>query len=213
MLIIDKNKDYYDYLSHAYGIDTKVVFDRRGSIILTNESIINQLVDNRTYYFYNRYGDRNLYFVLEAGRVQYLLKVSECKFDRNSFGEILVTEYTIGIEHTFLENTNFFGKPLTLKGVNVTERWDRKQRKYSIAISNFRETCSVKENTFVDIDHPILTKTKIPALIPAFDIWTDVANYISSLKNDRDADIVNSDSAKIVNHGFDLKTSFRHPVK
>lgn len=31
MKIIDNKKDYYDYLAGIYGIDTHVVYDRRGS--------------------------------------------------------------------------------------------------------------------------------------------------------------------------------------
>lgn len=32
MKIIDNKKDYYDYLMGVYGIDEKIVYDRRGSI-------------------------------------------------------------------------------------------------------------------------------------------------------------------------------------
>lgn len=34
MKIIDKNKDYYDFLMGVYGQDPKAVYDRRGSAIL-----------------------------------------------------------------------------------------------------------------------------------------------------------------------------------
>jgi hypothetical protein len=40
MRILDKHKDYYDYLAGIYGIDNTVFFDRRGSIPLTNDIII-----------------------------------------------------------------------------------------------------------------------------------------------------------------------------
>ena len=34
MKIIDSKKDYYDYVSGIYGIDDKIIFDRRGSKVL-----------------------------------------------------------------------------------------------------------------------------------------------------------------------------------
>jgi len=37
MIIIDKNKDYYDYLAGIEGRDTDLVFDRRGSAIISKE--------------------------------------------------------------------------------------------------------------------------------------------------------------------------------
>lgn len=40
MKIIDNKKDYYDYLSGIYGIDEIVVFDRRGSQVLSDEVLL-----------------------------------------------------------------------------------------------------------------------------------------------------------------------------
>ena len=46
MKIIDKKKDYYDYLSGIYGIDDKVVYDRRGAVVLNSEkSLLNGMDD------------------------------------------------------------------------------------------------------------------------------------------------------------------------
>ena len=39
--IIDKNKDYYDYLAHQVDSDDGVTFDRRGSIPLQHEDFFN----------------------------------------------------------------------------------------------------------------------------------------------------------------------------
>lgn len=41
--IIDKNKDYYDYLAHQVDSDDGVTFDRRGSIPLQHEDFFNIL--------------------------------------------------------------------------------------------------------------------------------------------------------------------------
>lgn len=39
MRIIDSKRDFYDYLQSCYGVDDKIVFDRRDSFMLTRESI------------------------------------------------------------------------------------------------------------------------------------------------------------------------------
>jgi hypothetical protein len=41
MRILDKNKDFYDYLAGIYGIDNTVFFDRRGSKKLTHSDLLN----------------------------------------------------------------------------------------------------------------------------------------------------------------------------
>ena len=43
MLIIDRNKDFYDHFSHIYGVDNKVVFDRRGSTRINDERLLDYL--------------------------------------------------------------------------------------------------------------------------------------------------------------------------
>lgn len=43
MRIIDSKRDFYDYLQSCYGVDNKIVFDRRDSFMLTKESICNSL--------------------------------------------------------------------------------------------------------------------------------------------------------------------------
>ena len=61
-------------------------------------------------------------------------------------------------------------------------------------------------------DKPLLRDTGIPALIPPFEIYKNLEMYISSLKTEKTVDIATNDE-KIINHGFDMKSSFRHPIK
>lgn len=48
MKIIDKKKDYYDFLAGVYGMDEMVVYDRRGSVVVNSEKV---LLDGMDYYF------------------------------------------------------------------------------------------------------------------------------------------------------------------
>ena len=61
-------------------------------------------------------------------------------------------------------------------------------------------------------EKPLLRDTGIPALIPPFEIYKNLEMYLSSLKTEKTVDIATNDE-KIINHGFDMKSSFRHPVK
>jgi hypothetical protein len=63
------------------------------------------------------------------------------------------------------------------------------------------------------LSNPILKDTPIPSIIPARDFYNAIDNYLRSKYNDKTIEIKNSDIDKAINHGFDKKTSFRHPVK
>lgn len=219
MFIIDKNKDYYDYLSHIYGVDKKVTFDRRGSVVLEDTSqLLLTLFDGRDIdgvvkkkkIFWDR--DYKLYFILETGSVQYLFSVDnveETKSDDIHFS-VRITKVDVDLVHVFKENKNFFGSPLSLRKVRVEQSYAWKERKYRTIITDFKSTVKPSDK---EIKLPIFSNTKIPAIIPAMDIWQNISTYISSLKTEKDVDIPLTDKDKLINHGFDTKTSFRHPVK
>lgn len=59
------------------------------------------------------------------------------------------------------------------------------------------------------IDNPILYSTYIPKFIDAYEMWNNIYEYISSL---RDKEIVDTrtNEQHIESHGFDKKISFRH---
>ena len=57
----------------------------------------------------------------------------------------------------------------------------------------------------------ILKNIGIPSLIPPEQIYYGMETYLFSLKNDKNCESKGlTDSEKIVNHGFDKKTSFRN---
>lgn len=62
------------------------------------------------------------------------------------------------------------------------------------------------------IDNPILYSTYIPKFIDPYEMWNNIYEYISSL---RDKEIVDtrSNEQHIESHGFDKKISFRHRKK
>lgn len=62
------------------------------------------------------------------------------------------------------------------------------------------------------IDNPILYSTYIPKFIDPYEIWNNIYEYISSLKDKEIVD-TRTNEQHIESHGFDKKISFRHRKK
>jgi hypothetical protein len=71
----------------------------------------------------------------------------------------------------------------------------------------------IREVLDKSIEDPILADTSLTSILDGEAIWKEIQNYISSLNNEVDVETDISDVDKAVNHGFDKKTSFRHPIK
>jgi len=66
-----------------------------------------------------------------------------------------------------------------------------------------------KEDKEQKIDNPILYSTYIPKFIDAYEMWNNLYEYISSLR-DKDFEDTRTNEQHIESHGFDKKISFRH---
>ena len=204
MYIVDKNRDYYDYLSHIYGLDKGIIFDRRGSINITDKDIYNILYVNYRY-------KRDHFILLEVGNVQYLIQVFNFKYKITFYGTEFIS-YSMKMMYIFKNNTHYFDIPMSIRRVQVKYYYgkDWKKKKY-VLNDNFNDIVIIKNDKPLKL--PILSKTKITSLIDAHDIWNELQIYISSLDNDKDVSIPMTDIEKAELHGFDKKFSFRHPVK
>lgn len=198
MYILDKNKDYYDYFSHIYGEDKSITFDRRGSIIIKDENFVNM----HDLEYSSRYREQEQFIVLEVGTVQYLIRLF--KFVTRPMEYIGSKEFVsckMEVVQTTREHKNRFGLPISIRRAALPYNgFFYRQEK-----PNYSEY-EVKESLKIDL--PILTGTQITSLIPPEEIWRELSNYISSLKNDKNTVAV-PDIQKVVNHGFDKKESFR----
>ncbi len=202
MLIIDRNKDYYDYLSHVYGVDKKVVFDRRGSVNLTNDDLIS-MVDTLSY---PRVKDLTGNILLEVGYKQYLFELSNF-----SGGEefAIPTSFDIELKRVFTDYKHYFPTPISLRGCKLKYIWRWKKFDYN---QPFTELLRVSTNKHTIQENPILKNTKITSIISEQEIWEELQNYISSLNNDKDVSLPMTDKERAETHGFD-KHSFRNPIK
>jgi len=212
MYIIDRNRDYYDYLSNVYGVDKGIVFDRRGSIRLENNwfSAGFSIVLAK----YSR--DDSLYFILEVGTIQYLIKAYDPKWIESPFAQ--VSHYKIELVRKFQDQKHRYEAPISIRRVRLSHwwRWGKnpfENRQQYIQTERYEELILEPHYLAEAVNLPILAETKLTSFIDADEIWKEIMNYISSLNNDIDVSIPMTDVEKAEQHGFDKKTSFRHPIK
>lgn len=206
MYILDKNKDYYDYLSRVYGVDKTITYDRRGSTVISDEQLLGLCV--RGYR-----DEKEAYVVLEVGYIQYIFKFSNIQYRVDPISLSIKIPYKSDLEilHVFRDNKHYFDKEITLCNCDIRRTdYSWKTWRKPIVISSFKENVRLTEHK---IENPILRDTSLVRHIKDLDIWKELSTFISSKYNDKTIAIKNTDKDLIVNHGFDVKSSFRHPVK
>ena len=214
-------KDYYDYLASIFGMDEKVVYDRRGSTVIGPSEYYN---------FDYPYG-YDLFFSkkpFKCDKPKNRIKAwSSCKYDNrvsrfkkyvhrdfveegsiyHLFLEVGYNQFIFEIER-YLDDKGKLCVDTTLANHREVKK-DKKKSKAPLFIGelNFRY-CDVEDN-INGIDNPILINTWIPKFIPAEEMWNMLYEYISSL-NDKEFVDTRTNDQHIESHGFDKKISFRH---
>lgn len=138
------------------------------------------------------------HFVLEVGYHHYYFEVERYLDDED--------ESRVHVNYSFIEKKDIerdkkiSHAPMCLAPVNYEKRW------YSSENDRFSYGDAAREQK---IDNPILYSTYIPKFIDPYEIWNNLYEYISSL---RDKEIVDTrtNEQHIESHGFDKKISFRH---
>jgi hypothetical protein len=216
MRILDKHKDFYDYLAGIYGIDNTVFFDRRGSIKLNQNDLIKSFyVENDFYGWNNNYSKtllqvytNDLYAIIEAGYYQYLLRAYN--ITRKKLGDLSSCVYTydgdIELVRVFSDNKHYNDSPINMYPVSVYNYSLRKNKELP---KNLNYSNDIRPHHKKVIKNPIFTDTRIPSILDAQTIYVNIFDYISS-KADFDIVDTRDDVAKAVDHGFDKKTSFRN---
>jgi hypothetical protein len=78
-----------------------------------------------------------------------------------------------------------------------------------VIYTRYRGTVSVAKNSINVVESPILKNTYIPKFIDAKEMWNNLYEYISSLR-DKEFEDTRTNDQHIESHGFDKKISFRH---
>lgn len=215
MLILGKYKDYYDYLCGIYGIDKDIVYDRTDAVVLGKEFSLHEylftkrvLCDDKPKkmskrWVLNEYG-KSVYtkiltgqisaFVIEVGYTQYLFEIERYLDEKDN----------VHIDVEFIKSFDVDKKksehPLSLIPCQY----------YKSFLSNEKRIGSY--NVKQEIKNPILKDTYITSYINPTEIYDKLYNYLISIREKPIVDNRN-DVQKLESHGFDKKTSFKHPIK
>lgn len=228
MRIIDKNNDFYDYLQDS---TDKLVFDRRGSYILTKEDVCSRL-DWVRYYRDSIYR----FLILQCGAQYWLILATITETDSyhnatNYSLEILDSWKNYNKKRNLLRlDLITFNIMYMLKAgtFNSKELDYSKIKSYTETLKNaidsndYTSECTIadsnytyhdwKSNTNItEFKPPILRATSIGLLIDPLEIFTAIEEHYSLLKteSERTEAIGATNDDKIIMHGFDTKTSFR----
>lgn len=211
MFIIDRNKDFYDYLSHIYGEDKNIIFNRNNSIRLTDEDLFylaSKPIRNKNI--------EEVYFLLlEVGYVQHLIKLYDIETKENKYGEDEFFKCKFEIFKTYNEQRNLFNSPLSISSIKLGRMFKQISSKvfeWLPVVPMYYELLDLIKKNTETIKLPIIDGTSLTGILKQFEIWKELNTYLSSLDNDKDVSINMSDVSKAETHGFD-KYSFRHPIK
>ena len=234
MRIIDKNTDYYDYLQNS---DDTIVFDRRGSYLLTKDRLCEVLVPA---YYNNIYTkDRQIqekhnykYLLLQCGATFWLILLYDVRY--NNYGR--PTEYKMELLTIWKDYTKSRGvlvlDEISFKYDTLVSQKESKTHYGFIKSNVSRMVDAIKSNNLSSISHlngvevskkaknkwiheirtiPILTACGIADIIDPVDIFTAIEEHFSLLKteSERIDPIGATNNDKIEMHGFDTKLSFR----
>lgn len=200
MRIIDKNKDFYDYFQDY---DSDIVFDRRGSHILTNEEL------NR-WVLWSRSKADDKYFLLQIGYTNWLILIKPTKINQDGWGGYKVEDFSLEL----IEMWKNYNKSVDFKFGEIKTYYTMeyiKSKKFNyktsliddIKLGNFEY-----KNNFAEKSPIVLNKTKLPSILNAQEVYLAIEEWLSHKKDDIVHDSM-TDKEKIVSHGFDTKSSFR----
>ncbi len=194
MKIISKYKDYYDYLSGIYGIDEKLILDRRekddymlptlGKItIYIAGYIIEGMVKESGNIFY---GDSLRSYIIEKPIWKWL-----SKHHKRDYTKSFDIKYKNHNEWYYLEPIK------DLKNINE------------------KHNCPILIDTPYGIKkYPMLSTLKLPSFLPAETIYQWLSEWLSTQITNKEKQIKElPNSLKIENKGFDKKKSFRPKMK
>ena len=201
MRIIDKNRDFYDYFQDY---DSDIVFDRRGSHILTNEEL-------NTWSLYNRYKSEftDKYFLLQIGYTNWLILAKATKIGDNGSGYFTVKDFSLELVEMWKDYNKSIDFKFGVISSNFSieylysKKWEHRKFIDDVKLGNFKYTKDFTEKSPI-----ILNKTKFPSILNAQDIYLAIEEWLSHKKDDVVHDSM-TDKEKIVSHGFDTKESFR----
>lgn len=201
-------------------MDNTIIFDRRNSKLLDKQSLCKFGAFNESHNYIN-------YIYLHIGYVTWIIKLEFKTVYEHYVHTVDEKSYKMTLIETYkdYDDKYLFG----LGYINISECIIEHLKKYK-SLKSFKDIIEFERQEFLkynnksnvvyplngnsysnikDSDIYILSKTGIPSIINAEDIYLAFDEYFRSLKDDIEVETNLSDIDKVINHGFDKKTSFR----
>lgn len=229
MRIIDKNKDFYDYLQGIYP-DRLLVFDRTGSFVLTKQALCDCIpeharrpgcfvllqVCNTFWLYYARRVRKKDALVLEQPEYNFELVTSWKNYNKQrqllklnlidfSAGDIFPNRWAFWM----YEDKDKMAAALA--SVDFAEKKDLLMT--AVDANNYRVLYDTRwySNLRAKYRVPILSSSGLVGGIDPLEMYLSIEEYLSFEKtaSERTESVGLTDKERITNHGFDVKHSFR----
>jgi len=212
MRIIDKLHDYYDYLQDP---TDDIVFDRRGSILLSKEQLALQASSPR----YCIRSSKYRFLLMQCGATFWLMLLTVTNRDEYYTVKAFDLELLKSWKNYDKENKLFNIQFIELR--NYSGLWERTTKDYdydSIKKNIDKIIDSINHNDiFIDRSvsndehYPLLKASGISNCIDPTELFYAIEEYFSieKMKKETTEPKGATNEDKIIMHGFDTKTSFR----
>lgn len=211
MLILSKYKDYYDYLTGIYGVDNKIILDRRKACDM--KDLLGKIKSEIVYKLGgSSYTELYLHVagLIYAGVYNTKTKTFTWGKDMLSLGQHKTSTQYERTWRSIRKSRNYYPlDPHDPKGyVKIDNNWicmDPFTEK-DAPINNAAIFLDIQDRDNGDYDYPNLSQLGFANCLSAEDIYLKLSNYLSP------KDIATTpltDKEKIISKGFDSKISFR----
>lgn len=210
MKIISKFKDYYDYLQGIYGIDEKLILDRTkfvnrfpyGENAVARFFICGMVVEGL-------FRDGKFWYGEELELIGKIRPSS--KYWRNNDKYYFVDRDKSNIRGD--KYVQILKVPTPFKTWIQTQKSEFYQNKTEDICPNDKYDCPIMVSSYFGDGYelnPVLSEYQFHKVFSAQDIWFMLTEWLGREKQIKE---MRSDKEKLLSNGFDLKTSFRHPIK
>lgn len=235
MRIIDKNTDFYDFWQNVYR-DNSLTFDRTDSYLLKKDAFLNYLSIALNHRWLH--GDDHIcvFLLMQIGNTFWLILVEVTKISQDYWTpkdytmELVATwknydkprrlisldfiQFDMSVGSMILCDgaRNGYGydksKILSRKDTLINAvNWNTYKVKKNIGDYAFYKNCNEKETKHI----PIMKACGIAGIVDSHEVYLAFEEFFSLEKtaSERTESIGLTDTEKIGNHGFDVRTSFR----
>ena len=208
MKIIDRNKDFYDYMQGIY-FDASNTFARRGSHIISKEMLLRPfgMLEAEIYYLHIQINYLN--YIIKAigssfsyGCKNQIYSANDSNFQLVTFWKDYETKNLVKVD--FFKIPEYNEKYFEKSPISIL----KETKMYQLHSKRFNwDGFDINEKNF-----PIFKDSGLVKFFDAREIYFAIDDYLSSqkTKNERIESINITDKEKIINHGFNISYSFRN---